>query len=61
MGIAIGLVFVPTAILPLNYFKRQRGLALGIVVSGGAFGGMIFPVGEDLYGYLVIIYLLTSI
>jgi len=43
MGIGIGLVFVPTAILPLHYFKRQRGLAIGIVMSGGSFGGMIFP------------------
>ncbi|KAF8954570.1 major facilitator superfamily domain-containing protein [Flammula alnicola] len=43
MGIGIGLVFVPTAIVPLHYFKRQRGLAIGIVMSGGSFGGMIFP------------------
>jgi MFS family permease len=43
MGLGIGLVFVPTAIIPLHYFKRQRGLTIGIVMSGGSFGGMIFP------------------
>ncbi|KIM43713.1 hypothetical protein M413DRAFT_26030 [Hebeloma cylindrosporum] len=43
MGIGMGLVFVPTAIIPLHYFKRRRGLAVGIVMSGGSFGGMIFP------------------
>jgi MFS family permease len=43
MGIGIGLVFVPSSMVALLYFKRWRGLALGIVMSGGAFGGMIFP------------------
>jgi len=43
MGIGIGLVFVPTAIIPLYYFKRRKGLAMGIVISGGSLGGMIFP------------------
>jgi len=48
MGIGIGLVFVPTAIVPLYYFKRRKGLALGIVMSGGSLGGMVFPAGEFL-------------
>jgi len=39
----MGLVFVPSATVALHYFNRWRGLALGIVMSGGAFGGMIFP------------------
>ncbi|PPR00698.1 hypothetical protein CVT24_000986 [Panaeolus cyanescens] len=43
MGIGIGLVFVPTTVVPLHYFKRKRGLVLGIVMSGGCFGGAIFP------------------
>ncbi|KAJ3505755.1 hypothetical protein NLJ89_g7252 [Agrocybe chaxingu] len=43
MGIGMGLVFVPTATVALHYFKRKRGLAVGIVMSGGSFGGMIFP------------------
>ncbi|KAF8816465.1 MFS general substrate transporter [Phlegmacium glaucopus] len=43
MGTGIGLVFVPTSTVSLHYFRRWRGLALGIVMSGGAFGGMIFP------------------
>lgn len=46
MGIGMGLVFVPTAIVPLHYFERQRGLAMGIAIGGGSFGGMIFPIGE---------------
>jgi MFS family permease len=43
MGTGMGLVFLPSSMVALNYFRRRRGLALGIVMSGGAFGGMIFP------------------
>jgi len=43
MGTGIGLVFVPTATVAAHYFIRQRGFAIGIVMSGGSFGGMIFP------------------
>jgi len=43
MGIGIGLVFVPTALVPLHYFKRRKGMAIGIVMSGSSLGGMVFP------------------
>jgi MFS family permease len=43
LGIGIGLVFVPSSTVALYYFRRRRGLTLGIVMSGGCFGGMIFP------------------
>ncbi|KDR79186.1 hypothetical protein GALMADRAFT_243084 [Galerina marginata CBS 339.88] len=43
MGIGIGLVFVPTALVPLHFFKRKRGMAIGIVMSGGSLGGVVFP------------------
>jgi len=43
MGTGIGLVFVPSSTAPLHYFNRWKGLVLGIVMSGGALGGMIFP------------------
>jgi MFS family permease len=41
MGIGIGLVFVPTVTIVSRYFTRMRGLAIGISMSGGPFGGMI--------------------
>jgi len=43
MGVGVGLVFVPSSTIALAYFRRWRGFALGIVMSGSAFGGMIFP------------------
>jgi len=41
MGIGIGVVLVPTATIVTRYFTRMRGLAIGIAMSGGPFGGMI--------------------
>jgi MFS family permease len=41
MGIGIGLLFVPTATIVTRYFSRKKGLAIGIAMSGGPFGGMI--------------------
>jgi len=43
MGIGMGLVFIPTTVIPIHYFKRRRGLVIGIVMSGGSLGGMVFP------------------
>jgi len=43
MGTGIGLVFIPTATIVTRYFKRKRGLAIGIAMSGGSFGGLFFP------------------
>ncbi|PPQ74102.1 hypothetical protein CVT26_006481 [Gymnopilus dilepis] len=43
MGLAMGLVFMPTTVIPIHFFKRRRGLAIGIVLSGGSLGGAVFP------------------
>jgi predicted MFS family arabinose efflux permease len=44
LGIGIAFLFCPAmATVPL-YFKVNRGLALGIVVSGSSLGGVIWPV-----------------
>jgi len=43
MGVGMGLVFVPSSTIAMTHFRRWRGLALGIAMSGSSFGGMIFP------------------
>ena len=44
LGICSGLLYVPSvAVIPV-YFKQKRGLALGIALSGGSFGGIIYPI-----------------
>lgn len=42
-GIGYGLVFVPTLALVSTYFQEKRSIALGIVVTGSATGGLVFP------------------
>lgn len=43
-GVADGLVFCPTVSLVATYFSRNRVLAMACTASGGATGGIIFPV-----------------
>lgn len=43
-GLCLGLLYIPSvAMIPL-YFKRHRGLALGVATAGGSLGGVIYPI-----------------
>ena len=42
-GLGDGLVFCPTVSLVATYFSRKRSLAMAVTASGGATGGIIFP------------------
>ncbi|KAF2438860.1 MFS general substrate transporter [Karstenula rhodostoma CBS 690.94] len=42
-GLGDGLVFCPTVALVATYFTTKRSLAIGVMASGGATGGIIFP------------------
>ncbi|KZT33308.1 MFS general substrate transporter [Sistotremastrum suecicum HHB10207 ss-3] len=45
MGLAMGGMAVPSlAIVGHHYPKRHRSLALGIVTTGAAFGGIVYPI-----------------
>lgn len=43
-GLGDGLVFCPTISLVATYFSRNRVFAMACAASGGATGGIIFPV-----------------
>ncbi|KAK8162949.1 major facilitator superfamily domain-containing protein [Phyllosticta citrichinensis] len=43
-GLGDGLVFCPTVSLVATYFSKKRSLAMACTASGGATGGIIFPV-----------------
>jgi hypothetical protein len=44
LGICLGLLYIPSvALIPL-YFKRKRGIALGLATAGGPFGGVLYPI-----------------
>jgi len=42
-GLANGLIFCPTLGLASTYFHRNRAVAIGMVASGTATGGVVFP------------------
>ncbi|PLB51732.1 putative MFS monocarboxylate transporter [Aspergillus steynii IBT 23096] len=42
-GIGCGLMFCPTIALIPTYFTTKRAIAIGIVASGSATGGLVFP------------------
>lgn len=43
-GIATGLIYQPALAIASQYFERRRAFATGIVMGGGAVGGIIFPI-----------------
>jgi len=42
-GIGMGLLYLPALSIASHYFQRRRSFAYGIVVSGTAFGGVLWP------------------
>ncbi|KAL4757377.1 putative MFS monocarboxylate transporter [Aspergillus foveolatus] len=42
-GLGCGLMFCPTIALITTYFSKNRSIAIGIVASGSATGGLVFP------------------
>lgn len=43
-GMACGMIFTPVVSCVGQYFTTRRAWAMGIVVSGAAIGGIIFPI-----------------
>lgn len=43
-GIACGMIFTPVVSTVGQYFTTRRAWAMGIVVSGAAIGGIVFPI-----------------
>ncbi|KAJ7763963.1 MFS general substrate transporter [Mycena maculata] len=43
MGIGMGLIFLPCVSIAAQYFKRRRGLAVGIILSGAPVGAVVNP------------------
>ncbi|KAH0828906.1 MFS general substrate transporter [Lanmaoa asiatica] len=44
MGIAMGILFLPTLSIQAHYFKRRRALAMGIIMSGSSVGSVAYPI-----------------
>ncbi|KAF7296945.1 MFS general substrate transporter [Mycena indigotica] len=44
MGIGLALTFLPSVTIVFHHFKRHRGLASGLVLSGSSIGAAVFPI-----------------
>ncbi|KAJ7512581.1 MFS general substrate transporter [Mycena galericulata] len=44
MGIGMGVLFLPCLSISAHYFKRRRGLAMGILLSGSSVGAVVYPI-----------------
>ncbi|KAJ3782744.1 MFS general substrate transporter [Lentinula aff. detonsa] len=44
MGIGMGIIFLPTLSVTAHYFKRKRGLVMGIILSGSSVGAVVYPI-----------------
>ena len=43
-GVGMGAIYLPAVSIVTHYFRRRRSLAYGIVISGTAVGGIIWPI-----------------
>lgn len=49
LGIGIGFTFVPCIGVLVQHFSKRRALAVGIVLTGGSVGSIIFPISQLSY------------
>ena len=47
LGIGMSFLAIPTVVTVPKYFKKNRGLANGISVSGSSLGGIVWPIMFD--------------
>lgn len=47
MGLGLGMIFLPTAIVCMHHFKKRRAFITGIVLSGASAGAIVFPLVLD--------------
>ena len=66
LGLSLGLVGVMVqTVLIANWFRRRRGLAMGIVLTGTSFGGALIPIVArpliESYGWRTALLMISSI
>ncbi|KAJ4469976.1 major facilitator superfamily domain-containing protein [Lentinula edodes] len=44
IGLGMGIVFLPTLSVTAHYFKKKRGLVMGIILSGSSVGAVVYPI-----------------
>ena len=49
MGLGAGLVFAPCTAAVGIHFRRRRSLAVGMSLTGGSVGAIVFPIGRRIF------------
>lgn len=44
MGTCLGVIMNLTICCPSQFFRKKRGIALGLLASGSSIGGVVFPI-----------------
>jgi len=44
IGIGLGLLFLPAFAIQSHHWTHRRAFAMGIVISGSSFGGIVYPI-----------------
>ena len=44
VGLGIGFLFLPAISVQTQFFNKKRALAMGIVITGSSFGGIVLPI-----------------
>ncbi|KAJ8690333.1 hypothetical protein PTI98_011764 [Pleurotus ostreatus] len=44
LGIGAGILYIPALGVQAHHWKRHRGFAMGVVVTGSSMGGIFFPI-----------------
>ncbi len=47
MGLGTGCLFTPVNAIISFHFKKRRGLAYGVVLTGVSLGSMTFPISKS--------------
>jgi MFS family permease len=55
MGLGTGCLFTPVNAIVSLHFKKRRGLAYGVVLTGVSLGSMSFPISKSSHPCWVVI------
>lgn len=44
VGIGMGCLFLPAISVQAQHWKKRRSLAMGVVITGSSFGGIVLPI-----------------
>jgi len=44
VGVGCGLIYLPAMVVQAHHWRARRALAMGVVITGSSFGGIVYPI-----------------